>query len=155
MNIRERFFDRTNSTALQFIRYIFVGGGATVIHWGLLVLFKEAFGLNANLANLIGFTGGLACNYLVSSVWVFDKKQASIQNKYGEFAAFAIIGVIGLGTNQGLIWLFDNPIAKADPLRDFFPVDKYYLLGQVAATGTAFFWNFFARKYLLYNKKAQ
>ena len=54
---------------------------------------------------------------------------------------------------QGLIWLFDKPLAQAQVFGKLLPADKYYLVGQVLATGIAFFWNFFARKYLLYNKK--
>ena len=151
----KRLLERTNNTAGQFIRYVFVGGGATVVQWGLLVLLKEVFGLNANLANLIGFTGGLVCNYIISSVWVFDKKQSVIKNRYGEFTAFAVIGIVGLGINQGLIWLFDNPIAESKAFGNVIPTDKYYLAGQIIATGTAFFWNFFARKYLLYNRTSR
>jgi len=45
-----RLLNKSNSTAAQFIRYVFVGGGATVVQWGILVLLKEAFGINANLA---------------------------------------------------------------------------------------------------------
>lgn len=142
---------KTNSTLGQFIRYVFVGGGATVVQWGLLVLLKEVFHMDANIANLIGFVGGLVFNYVISTLWVFDHN--AIQNRAAEFAAFALIGVVGLGINQGLIWLFDKPLAQAQVFGKLLPADKYYLVGQVLATGIAFFWNFFARKYLLYNKK--
>lgn len=50
-----RLLNKSNNTAAQFIRYVFVGGGATVVQWGILVLLKEAFGINANLANAVGF----------------------------------------------------------------------------------------------------
>lgn len=142
--------NRSNSTVAQFIRYVIVGGGATVVQWGLLVLLKELFGLNANAANAIGFIGGLIFNYFISTIWVFDK--SIVKNKGVEFAAFALIGVVGLGINQGIIWLFDKTFAERHIFGGSLPADKYYLIGQVLATGIAFFWNFFARKYLLYNK---
>lgn len=144
---------KTQNTCIQFFRYVFVGGGATIVQWGLLILFKEIAGMNANLANLIGFLGGLICNYLVSLIWVFDKDKSAIKSKYGEFLAFTLIGVVGLGINQGIIWLFDNPLANSKALWDWLPTGKYYLIGQVIATAVAFLWNFFSRKYLLYNKK--
>ncbi|MBQ8967097.1 GtrA family protein [Ruminococcus sp.] len=136
----------------QFIRYVFVGGGATVVQWGLLVLLKEVFDMNANLANAIGFVGGLVFNYVISTLWVFDNSTAVVKNKAAEFMAFALIGVVGLGINQGLIWLFDKYFADRSLFGGLLPEDKYYLVGQVLATGLAFFWNFFARKYLLYNR---
>ena len=145
-----RLLNKSNSTAAQFKRYVFVGGGATVVQWGILVLLKEAFGINANLANAVGFVGGLVFNYIISSIWVFDT--SSVKNKAAEFSAFALIGVVGLLINQGLIWLFDKALTGKDLFGGIIPQNKYYLVGQVIATSLAFFWNFFARKYLLYNK---
>jgi putative flippase GtrA len=75
-----------------------------------------------------------------------------VKNKAAEFSAFALIGVVGLLINQGLIWLFDKALTGKDLFGGIIPQNKYYLVGQVIATGLAFFWNFFARKYLLYNK---
>lgn len=153
MKLKSLFVGKTDSTFVQFFRYIFVGGGATVVQWGLLIIFKELVGLDANIANMIGFFGGLISNYLVSKLWVFDEESATVKNKGAEFAAFCLIGVVGFGINQGLIWLFDKPLADAKVFGSLLPADKYYLIGQVAATALAFFWNFFARKFLLYNKK--
>lgn len=155
MDIKKLVSGKTDNTFIQFFRYLFVGGGATIVQWGLLIIFKELVGLDANLANIIGFIGGLISNYLVSTLWVFDENEAAVKNKTVEFTAFCIIGIVGLGINQGLIWVFDKPLAKAGVLGSLIPADKYYLIGQVAATGIAFFWNFFARKYLLYNNKSK
>lgn len=141
---------KTDNTIGQFIRYVFVGGGATVVQWGLLVVLKEFCGMNANIANAIGFIGGLIFNYVISTLWVFDN--SAVKNKAAEFTAFALIGVVGLGINQGIIWLFDKTLAERKVFGDLLPASKYYLVGQVLATGIAFFWNFFARKYLIYNK---
>ncbi|WP_295152678.1 GtrA family protein [uncultured Ruminococcus sp.] len=141
---------KTDNTIAQFIRYVFVGGGATVVQWGLLVVLKEFCGMNANIANAIGFIGGLIFNYVISTLWVFDN--SAVKNKAAEFTAFALIGVVGLGINQGIIWLFDKTLAEREVFGDLLPASKYYLVGQVLATGIAFFWNFFARKYLIYNK---
>lgn len=121
-----------------------------MVQWGLLVLFKEIFGLGANTANVIGFTGGLIFNYNISTLWVFDN--SALKNKSAEFTAFALIGVVGLGINQGIIWLFDKGLSDKEIFGGIIPTDKYYLIGQVLATELAFFWNFFARKKLLYNK---
>ena len=145
--------DDTKKTIGEFIRYIFVGGGATIVQWGVLIVLKELFKLDANFANLIGFCCGLLFNYIVSTIWVFDKAEATVDNKLVELSIFSIIGVVGLGINQFFIWLFDKELANKEILFGIIPTDKNYLIGQVIATGVAFFWNFFARKYILYNKK--
>ena len=146
---------KTNNTFVQFFRYIFVGGFATVVHYFVLIFFTEVFGINANISNLIAFTIGLIVNYIISTLWVFDK--GKVNNKWIEFLIFAIIGVVGLGINQFFIWLFDNPfreMAIFDGLfGGFITVDKYYIIGQVIATGVSFIWNFVARKFILYNKQ--
>ena len=144
---------KPESTSAQFIRYVFVGGGAAFVQWGLLVLLKEAVGLDANIANAVGFIGGLVFNYIISTLWVFDN--SAVKNKAAEFTAFALIGVVGLGINQVMIWLFDKALSDSKLFGGLIAADKYYLIGQVLATGIAFFWNFFARKYLLYNKREE
>lgn len=145
--------NNTKKTLGEFIRYIFVGGGATIVHWLVLIILREALKIDANLANLVGFCCGLTFNYIISTLWVFDKNEAKVDNKLVELSVFSIIGVVGLGINQFFIWLFDKALADKDVLFGLIPTDKNYLIGQVIATGVAFFWNFFARKYILYNKK--
>lgn len=151
LDIKKIFVGKTGNTLVQFFRYVIVGGGATVVQYVLLIVLKEFFGMNANAANAIGFFGGLLTNYFISTYWVFD--ESGVKNKAAEFTAFALIGVVGLGINQGLIWLFDHLLAEERVFGSVLPTDKYYLPGQVLATALAFFWNFFARKYLLYNEK--
>ena len=150
MDIKKMVKGKSDNTIVQFLRYVVVGGGATVVQWGLLIILKELCGLDANIANAIGFLGGLTFNYLISTKWVFDT--SGVTNRAAEITAFVLIGIVGLGINQGVIWLFDKPLAKAKVFGSLIPADKYYLIGQVIATGIAFFWNFFARKYLIYNK---
>ena len=70
----------TKKTLGEFIKYIFVGGGATIVQWGVLIVLKELFKMDANLANFIGFCCGLAFNYIISTVWVFDKNEAKVDN---------------------------------------------------------------------------
>ena len=148
MKIKQIFLGKTKNGMVQFFRYVIVGGGATVVQYAVEIVLKELFDINANLANAAGFFLGLLTNYLISTYWVFD--ESKVKNKAVEFSAFALIGLVGLAVNQGLVWLFDHPLASQGIFGDLIPADKYYLIGQVIATGIAFLWNFFARKYLLY-----
>lgn len=149
LKIKELFSGETDNTFIQFFRYLFVGGFAFVVDYGVLMLLVEVFDFNATLAAVISFTLGLAVNYILSTLWIF--KNSKINNRLAEFIAFALIGVIGLGINELIIWLFDDVIAPHQPL-SFIPQDKYYLIGKLLSTVIVFIWNFAARKFIIFNK---
>ena len=151
MKIKELFSGETDNTFIQFFRYLFVGGFAFVIDYGTLMLLVEVFGFNAKLAAVVAFILGLIVNYILSTLWIF--RNSKINNRLAEFAAFAVIGVIGLGINELIIWLFDDVIAPRRPL-DFIPEDKYYLIGKLVSTAVVFVWNFAARKFIIFNKNS-
>lgn len=153
MDIKRIISGKTDNTFVQFFRYIFVGGGATVVQYFIEIFLVEAFSVNENISNLFGFIGGLVTNYIISTCWVFNASK--VKNKAAEFSAFALIGVVGLGINQLLIWTFSSPLAQKEVLGSLIPTDKYYIVGQVIATAITFAWNFFARKILLYSDKGK
>ena len=63
-----------------------------------------------------------------------------------EFLIFAAIGVVGLLLTMGITWLFKLWLADTTSL--------YQILAKIVSTAVAFFWNFFARKVILYSKKS-
>ena len=149
LKIKELFAGETDNTFIQFFRYLFVGGFAFVVDYGTLMLLVEVFGFNTKLAAVVAFILGLAVNYILSTLWIF--KNSKIENRLAEFAAFALIGVIGLGINELIIWLFDDVIAPHQPI-GFIPQDKYYMIGKLVSTVIVFIWNFAARKFIIFNK---
>lgn len=137
------FVGDTENTLIQFFRYCFVGGIATVFDWGIsYFLFSVVFhGDYAVLANSLSFVAGLAVNYVLSTCWIF--KNSVVESRLMEFLAFAGIGVVGLlltalVTKGFTVWL--SGVTRA-----------YQILAKITSTALAFLWNFFARKYLLYN----
>ncbi len=147
MDLKKLVSGKTDNTFIQFFRYVFVGGAATVVDWGSSYLFFHfIFGDKyAVAANVISFILGLVTNFLISTVWVFDGSK--VKNKFAEFLSFAAIGVVGLLMTVGITKLFEIKLADVTNL--------YQIIGKVVSTAAAFFWNFFARKYLLYNKKSK
>lgn len=139
--------DKTDSTLIQFIRYVFVGGAATVVDWGAsFVLFEVVFGQRyATAANVISFILGLIVNFLISTFWVFG--ESKVKNKMAEFLGFAAIGVVGLLMTIGITKLCEFKLADITHF--------YQIIGKIISTAAAFFWNFFARKILLYGKKSE
>ena len=144
MKIKKLFVGETDNTFIQFFRYIFVGGFATVVDWGLsAALFYLVFGQQlAVLCNGLSFVAGLIVNYFISTFWVFNNSK--IKNKFVEFLSFAAIGVVGLLITLGVTYVFEWLLADKTSL--------YQMIAKVASTALSFFWNFFARKLLLFNK---
>ncbi len=151
------FIEETTNTFIQFFRSLFVGGIATVADIGVLVLFRELFGMPEKGATVFGFIAGLTVNYIVSTFWVFAK--AKVKNRVVDFIAFAVIGIIGLGLTELIIAPFAMEgffgmgyFVKHATFGTLIPVDKYYIVGKLVATVLVYIWNFCARKFILYRK---
>lgn len=146
MNIKKLFVGDTDNTFIQFFRYCFVGGFATVVDWGLsALLFYLVFGQQlAVLCNGLSFVAGLLVNYFLSTFWIF--KSSKINNRFLEFLSFAAIGVVGLLLTLGITWGFEAALKDVTSL--------YQIIAKVVSTAVSFLWNFFARKYLLFNRNS-
>ena len=128
----------TESTFIQLFRYGFVGGLAFLVDYGTLVLLTESAGLHYLLAATISFILGLITNYLLSITWVFN--QHKLNNRWVEFLLFAFIGVVGLGLNDAIMFLCTERCGI------------HYTLSKIIATAIVFFWNFLARKLILFKQ---
>ena len=127
-----------NNTIVQLFRYIWVGGFAFIIDYGSLYVIKEYVGINYLLSAAIAFILGLSVNYILSTLWVFSDSR--LKNKMAEFVVFASIGLVGLLLNEVIMYL----------CCDVF--NLYYMISKLCSTGIVFFWNFFARKIILFTK---
>ena len=121
---RELLYKPTDNAALQFLRYIIVGGCAFVADFCTVWLLKE-LGLHYLVAGVFGFILGVTVNYFLSKNLAFSGKKANM-SKEAEFALFIVISLIGLGL--------------------------FYLASKAIAAVIVLLWNFFAKK-LMYRKK--
>lgn len=128
--------NKTDNTVVQLIRYTFVGGVAFVVDVGLLFLLTEYFNVYYLFSAGLAFLLGLTTNYILSVVWVFNKRR--LRKKWLEFGIFAVVGIIGLGLTELFIWFFTEH------------VQFHYLLSKIISTFFVYLWNFFARKYILF-----
>ena len=126
----------TDKTSIQFLRYMFVGGAAFIVDFGSLYILTDIFGIYYLISAAIAFLLGLVANYLLSISWVFNKR--TLDSKSMEFGIFTFIGIIGLGINEFFIWFFTAEVGF------------YYLISKIISTVIILFWNFFARKYILF-----
>ena len=56
-----------------------------------------------------------------------------------EFLVFAVIGVIGLALNEAIMYVGTDLMSL------------HYMVSKLISTGIVFFWNFFARKVLVFS----
>lgn len=138
--IHRVFVQKTDSTLLQLFRYGFVGGAAFIVDYGTLFLLTNYAEVPYLWSAAIAFLLGLITNYLLSISWVFVREET--RSVWSEFIVFAIIGVIGLIFNELIMY------AGTDLLR------LHYMLSKLISTAIVFFWNFGARKYLLFRNNA-
>ena len=130
-----RLSDR--STLLgQLFRYGIVGGIAFVADYGSLWFFVEVCGIHYLVAAALAFVLGLAVNYILSTRFVFG--QSRLRSAWAEFAGFLVIGLIGLALNEGVMYVCSEWLGL------------HYMVGKIISTVIVFFWNFLARRFLLF-----
>lgn len=135
--LKRVFTTKTRSIHLQFIRYGFVSVAALALDFGLLIVLKQYAHFNYLVATSISFIAGLLLNYALSTFWVFHSSK--ILNKHTEFIVFGIVGVIGLGLTDLIMWLLTSGLGL------------FYVFSKTIATVIVYFWNFGARKKYLFN----
>lgn len=126
---------------IQLVRYFFVGGAAFAVDFGLLWVLTDGCGVHYLLSAIISFAAGLTVNYVWSVRWVFHDH--ALNSRIAEFAAFGLIGVLGLGLNEAIIWCGTEIMGL------------HYLTSKIVSAVVVFLWNFLARKYLLFHGKNQ
>jgi putative flippase GtrA len=126
----------TGNVFVQLIRYTIVGALAFVVDFGALFVFTEYAGLHYLVSAALAFGLGVTTNYCLSVLWVFDKR--TVGNAGIEFLIFALLGIMGLGINELLLFT----------LTEF--AGLHYLGSKVVATGLTYVWNFVSRKVLLF-----
>ena len=128
--------DQTDNTQIQLFRYLFVGGAAFIVDLTSLFILTNYLGFYYLISAAIAFILGLTVNYFLSVKWVFNRR--NLENRTFEFGIFAIIGIVGLGLNEVFIWFFTQDL------------QIYYLFSKILAAVIILFWNFFARKFMLF-----
>ncbi|HNZ84916.1 MAG: GtrA family protein [Paludibacteraceae bacterium] len=113
---------------IQFIKFCVVGASGLLVDFGITYLCKEKIKLNKYIANSLGFIAAASSNYLLNRMWTFENTDPNISTQY---LLFIIISLIGLGINNGVIYLV---LRK----RDY----NFYIV-KVFAIAVVTLWNFF------------
>ena len=123
--------------AVQFLRYLIVGGVAFLADFGTLALLTSGFGWHYLQSAAVAFGIGTVFNYIFSVRWVFDVR--AVKNHRLEFLFFVLIGLAGLGINHLLLWMLTDGL------------NVHYLQSKLVTAGGVLIWNFAARKLLLFS----
>jgi len=130
---------KSNRISAQLIRYFLVGGSAFWLDFILLIALTELAHLHYLLSAGIGATAGMFYMYFLSVKWVFSHRTVTSRKK--EVTLFFGIGIIGIVLAQILIFTFTEHLLI------------HYAISKIMAQAIVFFWNFSARKLILFKNK--
>lgn len=139
ISFKKILFGKTTNLFIQVFRYTLVGGLAFVVDLVLLFVLTEYAHWHYLVSATLSFLAGLLVNYILSTQWIF--RSSKIKNKKIEFILFGLIGVIGLGLNNVLLYFFTDLIGL------------YYMLSKLITAVLVYAWNFLGRRYFLFNAK--
>ena len=106
--------------------------------FGTLALLTEIAGLYYLVSAVFAFVAGQVVTYLLSVLWIF--KHRRIKNRIGEFLAFCMTGVVGLGVMVASMWFFTEIL------------HLHYLISKTVSSVLVFAVNFTMRKYFLFRQ---
>lgn len=125
----------------EFLRYVLVGGSSFIIDFIIMYIFQEFIfkGSHVFISVFIGYMTGLIFNFFLSSYYVFKDGFKKIKGKeIKSFFITIVIGLIGLVLTEILMYLFVNILTIN------------YLFGKILVGGIVLFWNYIARKIIVY-----
>lgn len=128
------------SLILEMSRFVLVGGTAFIIDFSLMYIFNEFVfrGEFLYISVFIGYVVGLVYNFLLSCKFVFKNGFEKIKNKeIISFIIFTIIGTIGLLLTEIFMHIFIH-------------FGMNYMLAKIITAGIVMFWNYLARKIIIF-----
>lgn len=122
--------------ARRVARYFVVGGVAAAVDIGLFMLFAKGLGLPYLRVAAATFVVATLVNYWLSIRFVFVSG-ARFRRRWEVALVFAV-SAVGLALNQAILALSVERLGAG------------LLAAKLLATGMVFFWNYFARRVLVF-----
>ena len=120
---------------LQIIKFLIVGGTATIIDWITYYILYNYVNIPPLIANILSFSTSVIYNYYASVHWVFDVNKNKSQKKM--FTEFMILSIVGLLIAELLLWIFIN-LLRMDAM-----------ISKIISTVIVMIFNFITRKVFL------
>ena len=128
---------KENKLLVQIIKFVIVGGIATVIDYIIFFVMHELLKIPTLPSNITSFTVSVIYNYIASVKWVFDVKKDDPKK---QFIVFIVLSLIGLLINTIIVYV------AIDVLK------WWSMIAKVLATGIVMVFNFITRKMFLEKK---
>ena len=160
---KESFFLKHKKMILEIIRFLLVGGLATLVDWAIS-FFVTSITPSVMVGNLdithtvlstaCGFSIGLLVNYFLSVVFVFkDKKDENSGKSFKDFLVFTLIGVLVLLFQFLLIYLVNDLLFVKDMEWTVILIGNLtwgYIIAKVLATAIGLVLNYIFRKIFIF-----
>ena len=118
-------------TILNIMKWVFERVGLGVGVGGLL----NPHEIQLIAANVISFSAAVVSNFTWNRLWTFPESRERPIG--GQLARYAIVNILGLGINTGLLVVMDHYVFQS-----FLSVRLSYNLAKAFAIGVVLFWNF-------------
>lgn len=119
---------------MNFIKFLGVGGAATLLQYTILILLVEFDLAIPVVASAVGYALSSIFNYTLNYYLTFG----STAQHHVAATKFVAVAVVGLGINSGLIYLLNDVLSL------------HYIFAQILSTITVLLWNFFIHKHWTY-----
>lgn len=98
---------KSSDKRAEAIRFVAVGGFATVLQYGMYVVFVHAVGTTAVVSTLISYAISFVANFFLSSYFTF---RSNPNAKKG--LAFTLSHLINMGMQTGLVAIFKGIVGS-------------------------------------------
>ena len=125
--------------SVQILKFIIVGGIATIIDWIVYYILFNYLDMNPLVANIFSFSVSVIYNYTASVKWIFEVDKNKSKKKV--FIEFIILSLIGLLLTEILLFIFISYISMTE------------MSSKIIATAIVMVFNFITRKIFLEKDK--
>jgi len=125
------------TTRGQLVLSVFASMLSFALDFAVLAFLTEVAGLHYLVSAAFSFALGTTLSYTLSILFIFELRRFS--SRALEYAVFVLVGIVGLGLNELLLWALTEKLGI------------YYLISKIIAAALVFFWNFGARKLILFS----
>ena len=151
---QEKILENENDkTIYQILRYACAGFLSVLIDFLLLHVLTEYLHIHYWFSAGFSYTASTLLNYFVTTRLVFASQDHTRETTM--FQIFVVIGLIGLGLNQILIYAITEyaNLNVLTSLSSSIGLNlRRYIWAKVFAGSVVFFWNFYAKRHAVHKK---
>ncbi|WP_189417654.1 GtrA family protein [Cellvibrio zantedeschiae] len=132
---------------VRFIKFVIIGGAATLLQFLFLGLFVEVFGLVPTFASALSYCCSAVFNYLANYYFTFGSNSSHKQT----LPKFIVTVALGMALSTTLFAIFHYLLINF-LLVDTILINSAYLIAQLFATLLTLIANFLMHKFWIYRR---